>query len=80
MELTEGRMKTWDEAIKEIARAMEREIAPDAIPLVEAVLCSDCDTISRRTQSMSCLVCGSGSTLDLAKVLNREERGVESFL
>ncbi|HLI02763.1 MAG TPA: hypothetical protein VFC10_07315 [Terriglobia bacterium] len=73
-------MKTWQEAMEEIAQAMDREAAPDAIPLGEAVFCADCDVISRRTPTMRCLVCGSEATLDLAKVLNREEKEVGSRL
>ncbi len=41
------------------------------VPLADAMLCEDCDTISSRKQY--CPACGSSSLLSLARVLNRTE-------
>lgn len=46
-------------------------VPPESFPLREAVYCLDCDSVSRRTPSMACVVCESESTLNLARVLNR---------
>lgn len=61
-------IETWAQARRWVA---DRVI--ETVPLREAVLCEDCQTISRRTATLSCAVCGSKSVLDLEKILNREE-------
>lgn len=54
------------------ARRWVADHVVETVPLREAVLCEDCQTISRRTMTRECAVCGSQATLDLNKVLNRE--------
>ena len=45
----------------------------NAVRLQQAVLCVDCNVISDSPQH-NCLVCGSGSLLPLARVLDRPDR------
>ena len=45
----------------------------NAVRLQHAVLCVDCNVISDSPQH-NCLVCGSGSLLPLARVLDRPEQ------
>lgn len=62
-----GAVSTWADARRWVA-----DHVVETVPLREAVLCQDCETISRRTMTRQCAICGSHATLDLAKVLNRE--------
>lgn len=62
-----GTVSTWAQARRWVA-----DHVVETVPLCEAVLCEDCQTISRRTMTRECAVCGSQATLDLAKILNRE--------
>jgi hypothetical protein len=46
----------------------------ESIPLAEAVLCVDCNMITR-AKNGHCLVCESASLLNLASVLDRQADG-----
>jgi hypothetical protein len=46
----------------------------DAIPLSEAVLCANCDCVTR-AKNAHCLICGSHSVLNLASLLDRQADG-----
>lgn len=62
-----GAVQSWADARDWVANHVV-----ETVPLQQAVLCQDCETISRRTVTRQCAVCGSQATLDLAKILNRE--------
>ncbi len=46
--------------------------APDLVPLAKAVLCMDCEQISKQASKHACAGCGSTVLLNLALVLNPE--------
>ena len=51
----------------------ERATAPtDVIPLREAVLCVDCENLTR-AKNGHCIYCGGHAVLNVAKILDREE-------
>ena len=49
---------------------IDNPIRPDQIPLTQAVLCTNCETISATPND--CPACGSKSLLNLANILNRK--------
>lgn len=75
MQIIEGgadnKSLTWRSVMGRMADAIYRG-AGEVLPLKDAVYCMDCDNVSRRTQTLECLVCGSGATIDLNRVLNRD--------
>ena len=44
----------------------------DTIPVGEAILCLDCDMISRAKKGCRCTVCESGAVVNIARLLDRE--------
>jgi hypothetical protein len=51
-------------------------VPPDLIPLQQAVLCANCEVISD-SRNGHCIVCGSPSLLNLARVLNGQSCSTE---
>jgi hypothetical protein len=43
----------------------------EIIPISQAVLCGNCDAVTR-AKNGHCLACGSGSIVQLEKLLNRQ--------
>ena len=58
--------------MEETPRATQATDFLDVVPLNRAILCANCEMISAAPGH--CPVCGSAAVLNLAKILNREEK------
>ena len=57
--------------------APEKPFTPvESIPIAEAVLCANCDVITR-AKNGHCLVCGGHSLVNLAAILDRQADGAK---
>jgi hypothetical protein len=59
-----------------MAAAVRVFVPRNLVPLQQAVLCANCEVVSD-SKDGRCVVCGSSSLLNLARVLDGSNHGVE---
>ena len=62
----------WETMAEPYNSAEAKPFSPvEIIPIGQAVLCADCDAVTRATNG-HCLACGSKAVVPLEKLLNRQ--------